>query len=89
MSDTNTDAQNDVDGSLPADADPELVRSFWVLVAVFNAAVLATSVGVLTVVFTDDPRGYAATAVGVVLFVAGYRRYRRVRDDDVGPQTDS
>jgi predicted cobalt transporter CbtA len=66
-----------------SDADPRLQRQFWLLVLVFNAALLAFSVGLLLVVFHgrwDD--GTTAVVVGIVLFVYGYYRYRTVTQDD-------
>ena len=68
------------DGS---DADPQLQRQFWLLVLVFNVALLAFSVGLMLVVFRgrmDD--GLTGVAAGVVLFVYGYYRYRQVTRKD-------
>ena len=59
------------------DAPDDLRREFWVQVAIFNVAVLATGVGLLFAIFTG--RGTAALVLlggGVVSFLHGYRRYR-------------
>lgn len=66
-----------------SNADPRLQRQFWVLVLVFNAALLSFSVGLLLVIFRgrwDD--GSTAVVAGIVLFVYGYYRYRTVAQDD-------
>lgn len=68
------------DGS---DADPRIQRQFWLLVLVFNIALLSFSVGLMLAVFRgrwDD--GTAAVAAGVVLFLYGFYRYRRVTRED-------
>lgn len=62
-----------------SDAPPELRTQFWVLVSVFNVALIALSVGVMLVGFLGDlRRGGALTVGGALLFLLGYRRYRRV-----------
>lgn len=62
-----------------SNADPQLKRQFWLLVLVFNVALLAFSVGLMLVAFRgrwDD--GTTATAAGIILFLYGYYRYRGV-----------
>lgn len=58
------------------DVDAEVYRLFWWLVLVFNAAVLATSLGVLYLVFTAQSRfGVQLLLVGAVCFAYGLYRY--------------
>lgn len=59
----------------PSDAPDGLVFSFWWLVLVFNAAILALSIGVLFVVVAGQPTtGRNFLFVGTVL--GGYGLYR-------------
>ena len=56
----------------------DVKQTFWIVVLVVNAAVLAVSLGVILVVFTGDlTRGGTLLAGGLVLFGLAYRRYRR------------
>lgn len=61
-----------------ADVPTDLWVSFWYLVVVFNAAVLAFGVGLLLVTLGDDPElGGRLLFAGGVLGLYGYYRYRR------------
>lgn len=67
----------------PSDAPPELVKTFWALVLVINAALLAVSLGILFLVFEGAVRrGGALLAGGLVLFGFAVRRYRAYRRSD-------
>lgn len=67
----------------PSDAPPELVKTFWALVLVINAALLAVSLGVLFLVFEGATRrGGALLAGGLILFGFAVRRYRAYRRSD-------
>jgi CHASE2 domain-containing sensor protein len=67
-------------GSPSPAAPPELRREFLLLVAVLNAALLATSLGALVLVFWSRPAvGVGLVAFGVATGVFAWRRYRRVR----------
>jgi hypothetical protein len=58
-------------------ASTELKRQFWSLVLVFNAALLALSVGGMIVVFQGNwDTGGSLIAAGGVLSVYGLYRYR-------------
>ncbi|MFB6069051.1 MAG: hypothetical protein ABEJ90_03895 [Halobacterium sp.] len=60
-------------------ASPELRRRFWLLVVVFNLAVLAASVGAMLVAFRGAyDTGGSLLAAGVVLFAYGLFRYRTI-----------
>jgi hypothetical protein len=62
------------------DASEGLVRSFWKLVAMFNLALFAVSLGPMLVVFRGEwVNGGAVFFLGVAVFVYGYVRYRRAR----------
>ena len=58
-------------------ASTELQRKFWSLVLVFNAALLAISVGVMFVGFEGDLQaGGSLIAAGAILSVYGFYKYR-------------
>ncbi|WP_335999561.1 DUF7322 domain-containing protein [Halorientalis halophila] len=66
----------------PSDSDvPEdLLRSFWKLVAIFNVALLAVSLGPMLAVFRGEwVNGGLVFAVGVAFFAYGYARYQRAK----------
>lgn len=55
----------------------ELAKTFWTIVLVLNAAILAVSVGAMILFFWGDlTRGGALIVGGVALFALAYRRYR-------------
>ena len=59
------------------DADPELIKFFWVLVLILNVAVLFLAVGLLFIIFNADfQRGGGLVLGGLVLFAFSYYRYR-------------
>ena len=75
-------------GDVPAD----VARTFWIVVVVVNAAVLAVSLGVMFVVFwADVTTGGGLFAGGLVLFGLAYRRYRafRARRSDDGTRDEA
>lgn len=64
------------------DPDPALRQEFWVLVVVFDIAVLGVGAGAMLVYFGVRPSiGWAAIVVGVGAFGYGYGRYRRRERD--------
>jgi hypothetical protein len=69
----------------PGDGDSEIVGLFWKLVVVFNAAVLALSVGPMIGFFLGDwDLGLQVFAVGALAFAYGtvrYYQFRRDRDE--------
>ncbi|QLH84505.1 DUF7322 domain-containing protein [Halosimplex pelagicum] len=69
-----------------ADVDPELRRTFWRLVVVFDVALLALSLGPMFVYFRGDwETGGPLFALGAISFAYGVLTYRRYRaDDDAG-----
>ena len=53
-------------------------REFWILVAVFNTALLAFAVGALLLAFTGRTgAGFLLAGLGIGLGGFGLRRYRR------------
>lgn len=77
--DPGTNPEADLVPEIPdeSDANPELFRTFWRLVATLNLAVFATSLGVMLVAF----RGQWVTGGGVFLLGVGafgwaWRAYR-------------
>ncbi|WP_436906677.1 DUF7322 domain-containing protein [Halosimplex marinum] len=66
-----------------ADVDPELRRTFWRLVVVFDVALLALSLGPMFVYFRGDwATGGPLFALGAVAFAYGVLTYRRYRADN-------
>ncbi len=60
------------------DAPDGLVRSFWKLVAIFNLALFAVSLGPMLAVFRGEwVNGGAVFFLGVAVFFYGYVRYQR------------
>ncbi|WP_459190986.1 DUF7322 domain-containing protein [Halosimplex sp. J119] len=75
--------------ALDADVDPELSRTFWRLVLVFDVAFLALSLGPMFVFFRSDwDTGGPLLALGVVTFLYGVREYHEFRDSDESGDTD-
>jgi hypothetical protein len=74
------DAPEIPDGS---DAPAGLRRKFWTLVATFNVALLAVSLGLMFVAFRGRWQyGGLAVVLGLVLFAFGYWRYQRYTGDE-------
>jgi len=72
-----------------ADVPADLLQTFWALVLVLNAAVLAVSLGLLILLFEGySTRVTALVVAGVVLFGFAVRRYRRFQADDSGDPDD-
>ncbi|AFO58367.1 MULTISPECIES: hypothetical protein [unclassified Natrinema] len=64
------------------DVPGDILETFWALVLVINAAVLAVSLGSLLLVFEGDLfRGGLLVAVGAVLFGFAGRRYKTFKRD--------
>lgn len=86
-------ASDDEDGErlemFPEDVDPEVSRTFWRLVIVFDAALLALAVGPMFIYFHGDwTTGGRLLALGATTFAYGvyrYRRYRASRGEDSAP----
>ncbi|WP_455448570.1 DUF7322 domain-containing protein [Natrinema thermotolerans] len=71
------------------DASADLLQTFWALVLVINAAVLAVSLGLLFLLFEGvSTRAGALVVAGLVLLGFAVRRYRRFRADDSGDLDD-
>ena len=65
-------------GPSSGDASDGLVRSFWKLVAIFNLALFAVSLGPMLAVFRGEwVNGGAVFFLGVAVFFYGYVRYQR------------
>lgn len=60
-----------------SDADPQLQRRFWLLVLVFNVALLAASVGAMLAAFRGQyDTGGSLLAAGAILAAYGSYKYR-------------
>lgn len=65
-----------------ADADPELRRQFWTLVALFNVALFGTSLGLMLVGFEGRWLvGGGIFAAGALAFARGWFKYKAVTRD--------
>jgi hypothetical protein len=61
-----------------ASVSPDLLRAFWRLVAIFNLALFATSLGLMLMAFRGElVRGGGVFLLGAVTFVYGYVLYQR------------
>ncbi|AEH37493.1 DUF7322 domain-containing protein [Halopiger xanaduensis] len=93
VADADVDAGADASTEMtpdPSDAPPELVKTFWALVLVINAALLAVSLGLLLLVFEGATRrGGALLAGGLILFGFAVRRYRAYRRSDERADADA
>lgn len=73
------------DGTATLDAarprpPPKVKRDFWLLVGVFNAALLSLALGLMLLAFTDrGPVGGLLLGLGAGLVVVGWQRYRKRR----------
>jgi len=73
--------QREVDLPDESEAPAEVRGAFWSLVAVFNAAILAISVGAMLVGFRGRwELGSALIVVGALAFAVGVHRVRRAKD---------
>ena len=79
------------EGDMGFDVDPEISRTFWRLVVVFDVALFAMAVGPMFIYFRGDwATGGPLIALGAVSFVYGvlvYRRFRRGRDAEAEADT--
>ena len=81
MLDDQPEADVGVDIPDASDAPPKLRAAFWWIVAVFNAAILAISVGAMLVGFRGRwGLGGALIVVGALAFAVGVHRVRRAKD---------
>ncbi|MEF8786793.1 MAG: hypothetical protein V5A45_12740 [Haloarculaceae archaeon] len=75
------------------DADPVVEGTFWTLVAVFNVGLLAVSLGVMFVIFQENPTlGWQLTVAGCLVLGYGFYRYRSAKEvieERVGDGDDS
>ncbi|WP_135363121.1 DUF7322 domain-containing protein [Halosimplex halophilum] len=70
----------DESDAFDADVDPEVSRTFWRLVLVFDVALFSIAVGPMFVYFWGDwSVGGPLTALGAVTFGYGVREYRAFR----------
>lgn len=74
----------------PSDVDPEVSRTFWRLVVVFDVALLALAVGPMFIYFRGDwQTGGRLLLLGGVAFAYGVYRYRRFRRGRAGDGADA
>lgn len=63
-------------------ADPETANLFWILVIVFNVALMGLSIGPMFIVFQGRwVLGSQLFLGGAILFAYGYYRYRQFNTD--------
>jgi hypothetical protein len=77
--DAEDDAVDEAD-AFDTDVDPEVSRTFWRLVVVFDVAFLALALGPMFIYFEGDWNvGGPLVALGAVSFLYGVREYRAFR----------
>jgi hypothetical protein len=77
QSDAERELAPSVDVPDESDADPRLQRQFWLLVLVFNVALMALSVGAMLAVFRGQwDTGGSLVGAGTVLTAYGFYKYR-------------
>jgi hypothetical protein len=64
------------------DGSDDVVRSFWVVAIMVNIGLLATSLGLMFIVFQSQLRfGGGIFAIGAFALLSGYRHYRNYKND--------
>ncbi len=82
-SDAERELAPDPPGPPDAEIPSELRKQFWILVIVFNIALIATSLGVMLATLDGKPIiGSSLAFLGAGAFYYGLQRYRRVKDRD-------
>lgn len=73
--------------------DPVVEGTFWTLVAVFNVGLLVVSLGVMFVIFQENPTlGWQLTVAGCLVLGYGFYRYRSAKEvieERAGKESDS
>lgn len=87
LPDEESDAERELapDPPDPSDATvpASLRKQFWLLVIVFNVALIASSLGILLATLDGKPIiGSSLAFLGASAFYYGYQRYQRVKDQD-------
>lgn len=85
LPDEESDAERELAPDPPdpsnADVPADLRKQFWLLVVVFNVALIASSLGVLLATLDGKPIiGSSLAFLGAGAFYYGYQRYQRVKD---------
>lgn len=85
LPDEKSDAERELAPDPPdpsnADVPASLRKQFWLLVIVFNVALIASSLGVLLATLDGKPLiGSSIAFLGAGAFYYGYQRYQRVKD---------
>lgn len=85
LPDEESDAERELAPDPPdpsnADVPASLRKQFWLLVIVFNVALIASSLGVLLATLDGKPLiGSSIAFLGAGAFYYGYQRYQRVKD---------
>jgi hypothetical protein len=94
--DDDTDGDGVDDGAVDdadafdTDVDPEVSRTFWRLVVVFDVAFLALALGPMFIYFEGDWNvGGPLVALGAISFLYGVREYRAFRRSRASESPDS
>lgn len=84
LPDEQSDAERELAPDPPAtEPSAELRKQFWILVVVFNAALIATSLGALLATLDGQPViGGSLVFLGLGAFYFGLQRYRRIKNRD-------
>lgn len=84
LPDEQSDAERELAADPPAtEPSAELRKHFWILVVVFNAALIATSLGALLATLDGQPViGGSLVFLGLGALYFGLQRYRRIKNRD-------
>ena len=84
LPDEESDAERELAPDPPGvEPSAELQKQFWILVVVFNVALIAFSLGLLLALLDGKPIiGASLVFLGSGAFYFGYQRYQRVKDRD-------
>jgi len=90
QSDAERELAPSVDVPEESDADPRLQRQFWLLVLVFNVALMALSVGAMLAVLRGQwDTGGSLVGAGTILTAYGYYKYRGYSQADADVDADA
>jgi hypothetical protein len=91
LPDEQSDAERELAPDPPAtEPSAELRKEFWILVVVFNVALLGTALGLLLATLNGQPMlGVSLVFLGAGAFYFGLQRYRHVKEADALFETDT
>lgn len=84
LPDEQSDAERNLAPDPPdTDASTELQKQFWILVVVFNVALIGISLGLLLALLDGEPTiGMSVVFLGAGAFYFGLQRYRAIQNGE-------